>query len=201
MLNVILFKDLVDGKSTIDLPEKLVRSAFTLLLIGYATGDGSWAQGSYNWAYSKCDSIINSCRSEKLNISAFLSVLCAAAKVHGNLYITAKGDGYNTIASSHTDAYDGLMRMVTDDKLKSSAYDITELCTSCEGEITELHAFAFSSLCAHILNALYPFFIEYDVNEIFGELKGYLESINNNSRALERYDAAVKKLNTKYKFK
>ena len=199
MLDTISFKDLTDAKGTVDLPEKLVHAAFNLLLIGCATHDGSWAQGANNWAYRKCDDIIRSCALEKLNISEFLSVLCAAARVHGNLYITSKGSGYMTIASSNTDAYDKLARIVTDDELRSSAYDIYELCADYE-EILELHRYSFASICTHILNTLSPFFIEYNSKKIFVELKEYLRSINV-PRALEQYDNAIAKLNKKYTFK
>lgn len=201
MLSVIRFKDLVEDKSAIDLPEKLVHAAFELLLIGYVTNDGCWAQGPYNWAYNKCDDIIRSCEVKKLNISEFLSALCAAAKVHGNLYITTKGANNKTIAfSSSTDASDKIMSLVTDDDLRFATNYISEICADSEGGIRDFYRFNFASLCAHILNTLYAFFIQYDVEKIFVNLKAYLGSINN-PRALEMYHTALKQLTKKYKFK
>lgn len=198
MVNVIRIKDLVDTKATVDLPEKLVHAAFKLLLIGYSTSDGCWAQGPYSWAYSKCDDIIRSCEDEKLNISEFLYVLCAAAKAHGNLYIAIKGSNNKTIALSPADASDETLKLVTDDGLRSALDYISELCADSEDGIPELYSFTFASLCAHILNSLYPFFIDYHVEKIFVELREYLESISN-PRALEMYNIAVKKVIKKYK--
>ena len=163
-------------------PEDFIKNIFKLLLIGAATGDGSWAQGYGNWAYPQCDVILRYCAANKFDVDNMFCALSAAAKIHNiTIGTTSKGNNFKTITRYCNDGASTLRNEKLVDHINFSE-DIYAICSE-DPDFRESDGATFASICKYILINLYNFFINYSVDDVFYEVE---DTVNSQSSDIPR---------------
>lgn len=157
------------------LSRNTVKNLFKLLLIGAMTRNGSWAQGSSNWAYDHCDSIISELCADKISVNDSFNIISNAAMFHGAIVVMEKqnrsGRNIKTIAHSFADA----MHIPLTKDARKTASIIQEVCVH-DPNFKETYVRSFGSDCEKILINLKNFFTEYDALDIINETEKSVEA-------------------------